>query len=100
MTAAELQQRLNEAGIPSSKAYTAADAAEDPQFRYRGMVREIEDPSLGTVLHSGFVPHVPESPGEIRWPGPDIGQHSDEILASIGVSAHTIADLRNREVIR
>jgi crotonobetainyl-CoA:carnitine CoA-transferase CaiB-like acyl-CoA transferase len=100
MPAAELQQRLNEAGIPSSKAYTAADAAEDPQYRHRGMVREVEDPALGKVLHSGIVPHVPESPGEIRWPGPDIGQHSDEILASIGFPAREIADLRDREVIR
>jgi crotonobetainyl-CoA:carnitine CoA-transferase CaiB-like acyl-CoA transferase len=100
MSAAELQDRLDQAGIPSSKAYTAADAAEDAQYRFRGMVREIEDPALGKVLHSGFVPHVPESPGEIRWPGPDIGQHSDEILASIGYGEGRIADLRDRAVIR
>jgi crotonobetainyl-CoA:carnitine CoA-transferase CaiB-like acyl-CoA transferase len=100
MSAGELQDRLDKAGIPSSKAYTAADAAEDPQYRHRGMVREIEDPVLGTVLHSGIVPHVPQSPGEIRWPGPDIGQHSDEILASIGYQVAKIADLRDRAVIR
>ena len=98
--AAALQDRLNEAGIPGSKAYTAADAADDPQYRERGMVREIEDPALGTVLHSGFVPHIPESPGEIRWTGPDIGQHSDEILALAGYANADIANFRERGVIR
>src|SRR3546814_284097 len=99
LTAADLQEKLNDAGIPSSKAYTAADAAEDPQYRYRGMVREVDDPALGPVLHSGVVPHVPESPGEVRWTGPAIGQHSDEILALAGYAAVEIAAFRDRGVI-
>lgn len=99
LTAADLQEKLNEAGIPSSKAYTAADAAEDPQYRYRGMVREVDDPALGPVLHSGVVPHVPESPGEVRWTGPAIGQHSDEILALAGYADAEIAAFRDRGVI-
>lgn len=99
LAAADLQICLDEAGIPSSKAYTAADAAEDQQYRERGMVREVEDPALGMVLHSGVVPHIPESPGEIRWTGADIGQHSDEILALIGYSPEAIADFRNRGII-
>lgn len=81
--ASELERLLNEADIPSSKAYTAAHAASDPQYLFRGMVREVQDPNFGPVLHTGIVPHVPESPGTIRWTGPDIGQHSDEILSEL-----------------
>lgn len=98
--AAQLQEMLDEAGIPSSKAYTAADAAEDPQYRFRGMVREVEDPALGTVLHTGIVPHIPEAPGTIRWTGPDIGQHSSEILAMAGFGPEQINELRDNGVIR
>jgi crotonobetainyl-CoA:carnitine CoA-transferase CaiB-like acyl-CoA transferase len=77
--AADLEALLTEAGVPNSKVYTAEDAAKDPQYRFRGMVREVEDPFLGLMLHSGVVPHFPESPGTVRWTGPEIDQHGDDI---------------------
>ena len=98
-TAAELEVLLNQADIPNSKVYTAADAASDPQYLFRGMVREVEDPALGPVLHSGIVPHIPEAPGTIRWTGPDIGQHGEEVLAELcGLDAGEIAALRSEGV--
>jgi len=99
-SAAELDALLNKADIPSSRAYTAADAAADPQYRFRGMVREVEDPLVGTVLHSGIVPHVPESPGTVRSTGPTIGQHSDEILRELcGLDEQAIAALRRDRAV-
>lgn len=100
LTATELEVTLSEADIPSSKAYTAADAAEDPQYRFRGMVREVEDPLLGTMLHAGIVPHIPESPGEIRWAGPEIGQHSEEVLAEAGYSVAEVAAFMSAGAVR
>jgi len=91
---------LDEADIPNGKAYTAADCAADAQYRARGMVREVEDPHFGTVLHAGIVPHIPESPGTVRWPGPDIGQHSSEILAELlNYSDADIQDLVSKGVV-
>lgn len=74
---------LNESDIPNSKAYTAADCAADPQYRARGMVREVPDKHFGTVLQAGVVPHIPESPGEVRWTGPDLGEHNHEVLTEL-----------------
>ncbi|MDB5715457.1 MAG: Formyl-CoA transferase [Sphingomonadales bacterium] len=96
----KLQEMLDEADIPASKAYTAADAASDEQYRFRGMVREVDDPALGQILHTGVVPHIPESPGAIRWTGPDIGQHTDIILEAAGYTSTDIAMFRQTEVIR
>lgn len=96
----ELEKALSAADIPCSRAYTAADIVEDPQYLARGMVREVEDPMVGPVLHSGIVPHIPESPGLVRWTGPGIGQHSDEILTEAGYDHDAIVGLRNRSVIR
>lgn len=91
---------LTEVDIPNSKAYTAADCAADAQYRARGMVREVTDPAFGTVLHAGVVPHVPESPGSIRWAGPDIGAHTDEVLEGLlGIAASEIATLRAEGVV-
>ena len=99
-TAAEVDARLTEANIPATQVYTAAEAAADPQFRHRGMVREVEDPRLGTLLHAGIVPQVPEDPGAIRWPGPAVGAHTDEVFAELlGMAPAEIEALRRERVI-
>ncbi len=101
LPAQALTDLLEDKDIPASKVYTAADCAADAQYRHRGMVREVEDPILGKVLHSGVVPHVPEGPGGIRWPGPRIGQHTQEVLGEmLGMSAGEILALRQEGAIR
>lgn len=97
----ELIALLEEADIPNSKAYTAADCANDPQYLARGMVREVVDPHFERpVLHAGIVPHMPESPGAVRWTGPDIGQHNDEVMHELlGMAPQDVARLRNEGVM-
>lgn len=78
-----LSAMLAEADIPASKVYTAEDIARDPQYRERGMVREVDDPLLGTVLHPGIVPHFPDAPGQVRSTGPDIGADGEAIVKDL-----------------
>lgn len=100
MTADEADRRLTAADIPCTQIYTAAECAADPQFRERGMVREVEDPRFGTVLHAGIVPHVPQNPGVIRWPGPPIGAHNDEVMGGmLGLGRAEIEKLRQEGVL-
>jgi formyl-CoA transferase len=100
-TAAEVDRLLTEADIPCTQVYTAVEIAADPQFCERGMVREVEDPLLGTrVLHTGVVPHLPEDPGTIRWPGPAVGAHTDEVMREmLGLGAAEIEALRQEGVL-
>jgi crotonobetainyl-CoA:carnitine CoA-transferase CaiB-like acyl-CoA transferase len=96
-----LLDMLSESDIPGCKVYDAADCANDPQYRHRAMVREIEDPLLGTVLHAGIVPLVLESPGTVRWAGPEIGQHTDEVLSEVlGLDAEKLRRLRVAGIIK
>lgn len=99
-SAAELDRMLAQADVPASLTFTAADIAADEQFRSRGMVREIVDPHFGKVLHAGIVPHVPDDPGAIRWPGPPVGAHTDEILRDdLGFNDEEIAGLRREGIV-
>jgi crotonobetainyl-CoA:carnitine CoA-transferase CaiB-like acyl-CoA transferase len=91
----ELEERLSQHDVPATRAYSVADCAADPQFLFRGMVREVEDPLFGPVLHPGIVPHIPERPGAVRWPGPPVGAHNHEVFAGLlGLSNATIDALR------
>jgi formyl-CoA transferase len=97
--AAALERLLEGADVPSTWAYTAADCAADAQFRHRGMVREVEDAQLGRMLHPGIVPQVPEDPGAIRWAGPAVGAHNEEVFGGLlGLSAAEVAALRQEGV--
>ena len=53
---AEEADRPHQADIPCTLIYTAAEIAADPQFRERGMVRDVEDPQFGKVLHPASYP--------------------------------------------
>jgi len=92
VTAAEADRQLTEADVPCTQIYSAAECAADPQFRQRGMVREVEAPQFSRpILQAGIVPHVPEMPGTVRWPGPKVGAHTNEVL-------HELLGLRPAEV--
>jgi crotonobetainyl-CoA:carnitine CoA-transferase CaiB-like acyl-CoA transferase len=97
----EIEARLQETDIPSSQVYSAAECAVDPQFLHRGMVRTVQDPLLGDVLHTGIVPHIPDDPGRIRWTGPAVGEHTDEVLAGhLGMDRTQIEALRAEGVVQ
>jgi crotonobetainyl-CoA:carnitine CoA-transferase CaiB-like acyl-CoA transferase len=96
-----LVRLLESADIPNSKIFDASDCASDPQFRARGMVRQVEDPLFEEpVLHPGIVPHFSESPGDIHWPGSEIGQHSRMVLSELlGISDSVLDQLAAEGVI-
>ncbi len=89
---------LNKAGIPCGPIYNLGQTFADPQIRHQGMVLEIAQPS-GKVKTLGFPLKLSRTPAAIHRPAPQLGQHTEEILASLGYAPATIKDLRVRGVI-
>jgi crotonobetainyl-CoA:carnitine CoA-transferase CaiB-like acyl-CoA transferase len=90
---------LEQAQVPASRIYSVADMFRDPQFAARAMIEEhvLGD---GTPLKvPAIVPKLSETPGQTRWLGPALGQHTDEVLESIGVSRVQIDELRRKGAI-
>ncbi|MCG7597042.1 CaiB/BaiF CoA-transferase family protein [Mycobacterium sp. PSTR-4-N] len=77
---------LDAAGVPSGPIYTAADICTDEQYRARNMIQEFDvDAGNGTtsVGFPGVVPVVGGRSLAIRSVGPDLGAHTDEVLADL-----------------
>jgi crotonobetainyl-CoA:carnitine CoA-transferase CaiB-like acyl-CoA transferase len=91
---------LEEAQVPVGKIFTAADIAEDEHYRARGMLEEHRLPGGGPpVTLPGIVPKLSDTPGMTRWLGPTIGEHTAQVLASLGLDAHEVRELRLAGVI-
>lgn len=74
---------LDQAEVPSGPVYNIADIAADPQYRARKMVLDYVDPRIGALLMPGIVPTLSETPGEIKWAGPGIGEHNAEVFLNL-----------------
>jgi formyl-CoA transferase len=90
---------LARAEVPSGKIYDIADIARDPHYAARGMIREFTLKDGTRLKLPGIVPLLSETPGEVRWVGPELGEHTAEVLAALGYSAEEQRALRERGVI-
>jgi crotonobetainyl-CoA:carnitine CoA-transferase CaiB-like acyl-CoA transferase len=90
---------LNKAGVPCGPINRIDQTFADPQVRHLAMGSPVEHPALGRVDVVGQALHVDGVPYRTRRPSPELGEHSAEILAEIGVTAEQVAALRERGVL-
>ena len=91
---AEVLATLAKAEVPSSRVYAIADMFADPQFIAREMFTSATLPDGQSFRMPGIVPKLSETPGETRWIGPALGEHTDAVLMALGYDAAHIARLR------
>ena len=89
---------LEKAEVPSGRIYSIADIAADLHYQARGM---IERHKLGDddLLLPGIVPKLSATPGGTKWIGPRLGEHTDEVLRSLGYDDARLASLRASGVV-
>src|SRR3954463_5347379 len=90
----EALRLMREASVTVGPVYTIADAMDDPHFRGRGIIVDVEDRELGTVPMHNVVPRLSETPGGWQKPAPELGEHTDTILTEAGFDRDAIAHLR------
>jgi formyl-CoA transferase len=85
---------LDEHGVPAGRIFTAPDMLTDPQYLAREMVRRVTSAQGWEVPMTGVVPRFTGTPGTIRFPGPRLGEHTEEVLTGLlGMDAEEIAAL-------
>lgn len=96
---AEWVERLNGAGVPSGPVYGLDDTFADPQVRHIGMAAPVEHPSRGRIELVGQPVRFHRTPWRLRNACPEMGEHTESILARLGYREDEIASLRERGVL-
>ena len=100
VNAAELLDLLEESGVPSGRIYRAPEMLEDVHFKARNAIVRLMHPEFGEVAMQNVAPRLSDTPGSVRHCGPELGQHTDEILTGdLGYSAEKIAAWRTAGIV-
>jgi formyl-CoA transferase len=91
---------LNKAGVPCGPINTIDKTFAEPQVKHLGIARRVRHRKLGEIKVVGqpIQMSAAPQPEELR-PSPDLGEHTDEILADLGYDSGQIAKLRERGAV-
>jgi len=90
---------LNEAGVPCGPIYTMDQVFADPQVQHLGLAAAVPDGAGGSRTLVGPAVTLSRTPARMRRTQGPAGEHSEAILAGLGLSADDIAALRREKVI-
>jgi len=93
-TSVEWVEVLDAAGVPVGPIQTVDEVVTDPQVLARGMIGEVKHPTAGTVRTIGCPVRLTATPPQVRTAPPLLGQHTDDVLAELGVDQERLAALR------
>jgi crotonobetainyl-CoA:carnitine CoA-transferase CaiB-like acyl-CoA transferase len=96
----DLVARLRAHDVPVGPINRAADLAHDPHIAAREMIVRLAAGFAGDVPQTGVVPKLSRTPGRIRSVGPELGEHTDEVLRELaGCTPAEIDALRDGGVV-
>ena len=92
---------LNDAGVPCGPIYSIDETFADKQVQHLGIVQGAPDATREEIDLIGQPIHLTRTPqpAKMRRGSPEIGEHTEEVLATIGLDAEAVADLRQRGVV-
>ncbi len=92
-------EALNAAGVPCGPILNIKEVFEDPQVRHLGLATKVTHPRLGELYVQNLPVTLSRTPGAVRIPAPELGQHTDEVLGELGYSSEDVMALRRAGVI-
>jgi crotonobetainyl-CoA:carnitine CoA-transferase CaiB-like acyl-CoA transferase len=95
-----LLDRLERFGVPAGRIYRAPDMLADPHFEARRSIVDVPHPDFPTLKMQDVFPRMSATQGSVRWPGPPLGAHNDEVYGTLlGLDPATRAQLTRDGII-
>ena len=94
-----VEATLKQAEVPASRIYSAEDMLNDPQFLAREMFLSAQLPDGKAFKMPGIVPKLSDTPGDVEWVGPQLGEHNQQVLSALGYSTVQITALKHSGAI-
>ncbi|OAJ53908.1 carnitine dehydratase [Paraburkholderia ginsengiterrae] len=91
---------LERAEVPAGRIYSVADIVADPHYQARDMLLPAQLPGGASVKMPGIVPKLSDTPGEVRWQGPALGEHTGSVLGRLGFAIEDIERLRREGAVQ
>jgi formyl-CoA transferase len=83
LNSSEVLKRCEEFAVPAGTIYRVPEMLDDPQYQARESIIDMPSDRFGKLKMQNVVPRLSRTPGAVRWIGPDLGQHNDEILRGL-----------------
>jgi formyl-CoA transferase len=100
-TVDEVDQKMQEAGVPAGRLYRAQEMLKDPQFKARHAIVDTPTEEWPDLKMQNVFPKMSKTQGEIRWTGvATLGAHNEEVYGELlGLSGEEMADLKQKSII-
>ncbi len=99
-TSQEVLDAMEEVRLPAGPVLSPQQVLEDPHIASKGLFQPVEFPGLDKPAPVMRTPvELSETPGEIRFRAPTLGEHTDQIMGELGYSAEQIAGFRENRIV-
>ncbi len=98
-TTDEVVEAFEEANAAITPIYDIEDIMQDPQYEALDSIISVEDPELGPIKMQNVLFRLSETPGEVKWSGPRLGEHNEEVYGKLGMDKRRLEELAEKGVI-
>lgn len=98
-TTDEVVEAFEEANAAITPVYNIEDIMQDPQYQALDSIITVDDPELGPIKMQNVLFRLSETPGEVKWSGPRLGEHNKEVYEELGIDEKRLEELTEKGVV-
>jgi crotonobetainyl-CoA:carnitine CoA-transferase CaiB-like acyl-CoA transferase len=98
-TQEEVVAAFEEAGAAVAPIYDIEGIMQDPQYEALNSIITVDDSELGLTKMQNVLFRLSETPGEVRWSGPTLGEHNEEVYGELGIGKHELDQLSEEGIL-
>ncbi len=95
----EVVQAFEEANAAITPIYNIEDIMRDPQYQALDSIITVDDPELGPIKMQNVLFRLSGTPGEVKWSGPRLGEHNEEVYEELGIDEKRLEELAEKGVV-